>query len=155
MKFKILVILLITTQILISQNTLSKEIKRNGYSMMYPSELRLDESGRNGTQFILFTEKLGGANNFVENINLIIQDLKDMNIDLNKYIEITENQVGDNGKIVFSERINSNGNSEFHKLVSELEMSNINLRALQYAFVKSEKAYILTFTSEYDKYLKK
>ncbi|MDC9723556.1 MAG: hypothetical protein PSN34_12415 [Urechidicola sp.] len=158
MKLKILLIVLITTQILISQNNSSKEINRNGYSISYPSELRLDESSRNGTEFSLFTEKTDITDDFVENINLIIQDLKGMNIDLDNYVEITENQVRHNGKLIFSGRIISNENSEFHKFIYELKIGNRNLTAFQYAFVKTEKAYILTFTSEsseYDKYLEK
>jgi len=158
MKLKFLLIVLMTTQILISQNNSSKEINRNSYSITYPSELRLDESGRNGTEFFLFTEKTNAGDDFIENINLIIQDLKNMNIDLNKFVEITESQVRDAGKLISSERITLNGNQEYQKLVYQLKMGKQDLKIFQYDFVKDEKAYILTFSSqssEFDNYSEK
>jgi hypothetical protein len=157
MKLKFLLIVLMTTQILISQNNSLKEINRNGYSITYPSELKLDESGRNGMELFLFTEKTNSSDDFIESINLIIQNLKNMNIDLNKFVEITEGQVRDNGKLISSERIATKGNQEYQKLVYELKMGDNVLKIFQYDFVKDEKAYILTFTSkssEFDNYSK-
>ena len=60
MKFRLLILILITFQISNSQSNFNKvtnEINRNGYSIFYDSTLRLDESGRNGVEFYLFTEK--------------------------------------------------------------------------------------------------
>ena len=158
MKLKFLLIVLMTSQILISQNNYPNEINRNGYSITYPSELRLDESGRNGTEFFLFTEITNAGDDFAESINLIIQDLKNMNIDLNKFVEITEGQVRGAGKLISSERITTKGNQEYQKLVYELKMGDKVLKIFQYDFVKDEKAYILTFTSqssEFDNYSEK
>ena len=157
MKLKLLLIVLMTSQIIISQNNYPNEINKKGYSITYPSELRLDESGRNGTEFFLFTEKTNAGDDFTESINLIIQDLKKMNIDLNKFVEITEGQVRDAGKLISSERITTKGNQEYQKLVYELKMGDKVLKIFQYDFVKDEKAYILTFTSkssEFDNYSK-
>ena len=36
----------------------------------------------------------------LENINLLIQNLKGYQIDLNQYVKITENQVNENGKLI-------------------------------------------------------
>jgi len=105
----------------------------------------------------LFTEKTNSSDDFIESINLIIQNLKNMNIDLNKFVEITEGQVRDNGKLISSERIATKGNQEYQKLVYELKMGDNVLKIFQYDFVKDEKAYILTFTSkssEFDNYSK-
>ena len=157
MKLKLLLIVLMTSQIIISQNNYPNEINKNGYSITYPSELRLDESGRNGTEFFLFTEKTNAGDDFTESINLIIQDLTNMNIDLNKFVEITEGQVRGAGKLISSERIATKGNQEYQKLVYELKMGDKVLKIFQYDFVKDEKAYILTFTSEsseFDNYSK-
>ncbi len=157
MKLKLLLIVLMTSQIIISQNNYPNEINKKGYSITYPSELRLDESGRNGTEFFLFTEKTNAGDDFTESINLIIQDLKKMNIDLNKFVEITEGQVRDAGKLISSERITTKGNQEYQKLVYELKMGDKVLKIFQYDFVKDEKAYVLTFSSkssEFDNYSK-
>lgn len=158
MKQKILIIFLITFQLVSSQSKQKKtlkEINRNGYQISYYDDLRLDESGRNNAEFYLFTEKSSKDDNFVENLNLLIQNLENLNIDLNKFVEITESQIKQNGNLIESRRIKSSG-IEFHKLVYESNYNGIKLKFLQYDFVKNKKAYILTYsakTEEYAKYL--
>tara|TARA_R110001583_G_C5457012_1_gene391511 strand:+ start:92 stop:607 length:516 start_codon:yes stop_codon:yes gene_type:complete len=157
MKLKLLLILLIAVQFVHCQSNPKndqKEINRNGYSISYPSSMRLDESGRNGIEFLLFTEKTNSNDNFRDNLNLIIQNLENLNINLDKFVEITETQIKNNGKLILSERIKSD-NYEFQRLVYEANLNNFDLKFIQYDFVKDEKAYILTFSvklNEYDKY---
>lgn len=79
------------------QTKIVKEINRNGYHISYNENLRLDESGRNNTEFYLFTQKSSPEDNFIENLNLLIQNLENLNIDLNKFVEITESQIKTNG----------------------------------------------------------
>ena len=157
MKTKSLLILLITLQISSCQSNKKSEIKeidKNGYSIEYSSDLKLDESGKQGSEFLLFTKKTNSDDDFVENINLIIQNLETLNLDLNKFVEITENQIKANGNLISSERL-SNNNSEFQKLIYSAHLNNFDLKFIQYDFVKNDKAYILTFTAkenEFDKY---
>jgi len=156
MQIKFLLILLIVFQFSSCQSNKKKETKvidKNGYTLAYTSDLRLDESGQ-GSEFLLFTKKSNSTDNFVENINLIIQNLETLNIDLNKFVEITENQIKGNGNLISSERIKNN-NSEFQKQIYSAHLNNFDLKFIQYDFVKNNKAYILTFTAkenEFDKY---
>lgn len=133
----------------------SKEINRNGYSIRYDSSFRLDESGRNGVEFYLFTP-VKSANDFSENINLMIQDLGVLKYDLNKFVLISENQIKANGKLIESTRMKK-GAQEYHILIFEGNFNGLDLKFLQYDFVKNDKAYVLTFSArqnEFENYRK-
>ncbi len=85
----------------------------------YPSEWDENTSGQMGTSFILFSPLESDDDKFRENVNLLIQDLQGQELDLNSYVELSENQVRTlvtNGEIIKSERQN-NQNGEHHKLV--------------------------------------
>src|SRR5689334_6667045 len=111
MKLKFLLISLVIAQLANGQSTTEiKEIIKNGYTISYPSNLRLDES-KKGVEFYLLTEKTSSYDHFIENINLIIQNLQGLNIDLDKFVEITTNQMSEKGKLTKSKRIKS-GNNE-------------------------------------------
>lgn len=153
MKLKLSLILLIIFQFANSQ--VKKEINRNGYQIFYSDNLRLDETGRNGSEFYLFTQKENAEDNFAENLNLMTQNLETLNIDLNKFVEITENQIKDNGKLIESKRVTINGN-ECQILVYEATMNGMELKFLQYDFVKNNRAYFLTYSAkinDFEKYL--
>lgn len=131
-------------------------INRNRYYIAYGSDLRLDETGQNGAEFSLSipTEDVTGG--FAENLNLVIIDLANMDMDLNKFVEISENQIKEtNGILVESKRCEIN-EKEAHKLISEGHYEGFELKYMQYYLVENEKAYVLTYTakkSHFDKYL--
>ncbi|TXI68564.1 MAG: hypothetical protein E6Q46_00930 [Flavobacterium sp.] len=128
-----------------------KTIKTSDYEISYPSNFRYDDSKTRGTEFIIYTEKEDEKDTFIENINLLIQNLKGYKIDLNQYIEITEKQINENGILIESKRIILN-NSDVHVLTYEANLNIRNLKFHQYVLVKNEKAYILTYTAKIDKF---
>ena len=79
----------------------------------------------------MFTEKENSQDNFVENINLIIQNLEGLNVDLNKFVAITEGQISASGELIRSKRIIVNGN-ECHSIIYEVTFNGFNLMFLQY-----------------------
>ncbi|WP_338770101.1 hypothetical protein WAF17_11245 [Bernardetia sp. ABR2-2B] len=130
----------------------TKGINKDGYTISYPSHLKLDESGQMGTKFLLFTEKTGLDDDFVENINLVIQDLE-ADFGLDEFVKLSESQIKDNGKLISSEGIKDK-NSEFHKMILSANVNNSDLKFIQYCFVKDNKAYVLTFTAKEDEFEK-
>jgi hypothetical protein len=125
-----------------------------GYSIKFPTDFTLDKSGRMGTSFIIFSKIKGPQDKFKENINLIVQDLKGMNIDLKKYTDISEDQIKKmitNSKIEISKDEKS-VSGEFHHIIYTGDQGIFRLKYEQYYFVKNEKAYVLTFTSEVSEY---
>ncbi len=131
----------------------------NGFQIQYPSEWELSLAKQMGSSFILFSPLENKGDLFRENVNLIIQDIKGMNIDLDKYAQVSESQIKSmmtNAQILESKVIEKNGRRFYH-LVYTADMGVYHLKFMQNYFIQNEKAYVLTFTADqktYDRYIK-
>lgn len=171
---KILTILLLisvvvyahTTTVNVSGNEATKSIAGwktfNGtnsgtnYSIQYPPDWELDKSGKLGSTFFLFSPIENDADQFKENINLLIQDLRGSDITLDKFVEISEGEVkamGAKATLLESKRM-KNTSLEFHKMLYSAEQGQgmYRLQFEQYYWVIKERAYILTLTCEESKF---
>ncbi len=131
-----------------------KTLEESNYSIQYPDSFVLDKSGRNGARFVLLSQKTSKMDLFRENVNLLIQNLRGKNIDLDKYVEISEDQIStmlSDGKLVESERLYANG-KDFHRIVYTTNDFQRPLECLQYYWIENEKAYVLTLTCEVNQY---
>jgi hypothetical protein len=134
-----------------------KAIDETGYMIQYPDSFDLDTSGQMGMSFILLSRPISGQDLFRENLNLMIQDLGGQNINLDKFVEISEGQIKTmmtNGIITESKR-NKAGNSEFQKIIYTGTQGQFNLKFEQYYWIVKGKAFVLTLTcelSQFDKY---
>jgi hypothetical protein len=134
-----------------------KTLKENGYSIQYPGSWDLNKSGQMGTSFILFSKPASLQDQFKENVNLIVQDLSGQNLDLAKYVEISEGQIKTmitNGNLLESKKLSSNG-VDFQRVVFTGKQGIYDLKFEQYYWVEKQKAFILTLTceiKEFDKY---
>jgi hypothetical protein len=135
-------------------NTDWKTVDESAYSMQYPSEWELDQSGQMGTSLVLFSPLESGEDKFKENINVLIQSLTGRNIDLDKYTEISEEQVKTmltNPVLIESKRMKA-GTQEFHKVIYTADQGVFHLKFEQYYLVTADNAYILTLTCEQTKF---
>jgi hypothetical protein len=131
-----------------------KTLFQSNYSIEYPSTWELNKSGQMGTSFILFSPLDSEKDTFKENVNLIIQDLGKEKIDLNTFTEISEGQIKTlvtNSDLIESKRV-KNSNYEFHKIIYTGDQGIFQLKFEQYYWVIDSKAYVLTFTSEKEKF---
>lgn len=138
------------TEVLEGWETLTE----SNYSIKYPENWELNKSGQMGTNFILFSPLTSDQDQFKENVNLLIQDLTGHNLDLNKYVEISEGQVKTmitDGNIIESERV-SNSNINYHKLIYTGKQGIYELKFEQYFWVIENKAYVLTLTTEVEQF---
>ncbi|MFT4805631.1 MAG: hypothetical protein ACI9YE_002853 [Psychroserpens sp.] len=127
-------------------NTLNEK----NYSIEYPSDWELNKSGQMGTRFILFSQLTSKNDQFKENVNLIVQDLTGHNIDLNQYVEISENQIKTmitDGNIISSERVKKD-EKEFQRVIYTGKQGIYDLQFEQYYWVENSNAYVLTLTCE-------
>jgi hypothetical protein len=127
-----------------------RTINESGYIIQYPDSFELNNSGQTGTDFILFSKQTSMKDLFRENVNLIIQDLGGQNIDLDRYVQISEEQIKtliSNANIIESIRI-ENDNSEFQKIIYSGDMGQYHLQFEQHYRVAKGKAYVLTLTCE-------
>jgi hypothetical protein len=131
-----------------------KTLNENGYSIEYPDNWDLNKSGQMGTSFMLFSKPSSSQDQFRENVNLIIQDLSGQSTSLDKYVEISEEQIKTmitNGNIISSKRLKSNG-IEFQNVIFTGKQGIYNLKFEQYYWVIKQKAYVLTLTCEINEF---
>ena len=96
-------------------------------------------------------EKENEKDLFIENINLLIQDLKGHQIDFDQYVKISKDQVKKNGKLIESKKINLNKN-EVQVFIYEAKPTGRALKFYQYLLIKNKKAFILTYSAEVEKF---
>lgn len=134
-----------------------KSFKKSDYSISYPSDWNIDTSRVLGSDAFFFSPKESEADKFSENVNILVQNLKGMNINLDRFVEISEGQIKNlvtDGQLLESKRISENG-KEFQRLVYTGRQGVFSLKTIQYYIIVNEKAYVITFVSEvsmYDKY---
>jgi hypothetical protein len=129
-------------------------LNESSYSIQYPENWELDKSGKMGLNLILLTKLSSEQDQFRDNVNLLIQDLRGQDINLDKYVEISEGQIKtmmNNSNIIESNRLNENG-SEFQKIIYTGDLGVYKLKFEQYYWVKNEKAYALTLTCELNQF---
>ncbi len=131
-----------------------KSLTQDAYSIKYPSNWTPDTSKSLGVDLILYSQLKSTEDNFTENINVLIQDLSGYNLDLDKYTEISEQQIKtmiEGGKIIESKRI-TNGSIPYHRIIYTGKQNDYKLKFAQHYYVINDKAYVLTLTSEQDQY---
>ena len=131
-----------------------KTFEHRDYIVQYPDSFELNTSGQMGMSFILLSKLTSPDDIFRENVNLSIQDLGGQNISLDNYVEMSENQIKtlvNNGNIIESNRIKKD-NSEFQKIIFTGKQGVFELKFVQYYILKSEKAYVLTLTTEIEQF---
>jgi hypothetical protein len=131
-----------------------KTFRGTNYSIQYPPKWELNQSGQMGTSFILFSPLESDKDQFRENVNLLIQDLTGQNINLDRFVEISEEQVKtmmSNSTLFESKRI-KNADQEFHKMAYSGDQGVFRLKFEQYFWVIKQKAYILTLTCEENRF---
>lgn len=120
------------------------------FSISYPENWLLDLTGQYNSELFLFSEKEGDEDQFIENINLMIQDLKGLVLDLKEYTDITVQQVKQmltDGELIENKTLTKNGKS-YQRLSYTGIQNEMDIYFLQYFWIVKEKAFILTFVSE-------
>jgi hypothetical protein len=129
-------------------------LNEDDYSIQYPKDWELSQSGQMGTKFILFSALENDEDQFRENVNLISQDLGSNDVDLDQYTEISENQIKTmmtNCTVYESKRI-KNGSGEYQKLIYAADQGAFRLKFEQLYWIENDFAYVLTLTCEESKF---
>jgi hypothetical protein len=137
--------------ILFSHSTVEewKTLETKEYLIKYPETWILNESGQAGTSFFIFGPAVEGQP-FKNNINLMIQDLSGLDIDLAKFVEMSVEQIPQ----FFPAAVISSSATEgaVHRIVYTATYAEYKLKCKQYYWVKNEKAFVLTYTSDQKSY---
>ncbi len=87
----------------------------------------------------------------MENVNVLIQDLRGQAINLEAYTAISKEQIPTmipNGMILESETKRSENGDFFHRIIFSGLQNEVPLTFLQYYFIHDEQAFVLTLTCE-------
>jgi hypothetical protein len=127
---------------------------KNNYKIQYPKSWSLDTSRVMGSEFFVLSPLEKDADKFRENAGLVIQNLAGQNIDLEKYKKNTEGQITEmatEGK-VFESVVLKSDKGEYYKITYAMTQGKFRLKITTLCYIKNDKAYLITFTSELDKY---
>lgn len=103
---------------------------------------------------MIFSPMESSEDQFRENVNLMIQDLSAYDLDLDSYTELSEQQVGTlftDAKIIKSKRM-KNQSQDYQMIIYNGGQGGAMYTFVQYYWVINDKAYVLTFTCEKDRY---
>lgn len=129
-------------------------LAKKNYRIEYPASWTLDTSGLVASELFVLSSLENDSDKFRENVSVIIQNLAGQNIDLDKYKDISETQIGSlgaNGKIFESSKVEA-ANGDYYRLRYALNQGNFKLIITSYCYIKNDQAYLITFTSESGKY---
>jgi len=132
-----------------------KTLSGEEYSIQYPPDWGVNQTGMMDTKFYLISPMEDKNDKFRENISFAIQDLTGYGIDLGMYVEMSEKQVPaflNNSEIIESTRVTTE-KPEFHRIIYSGEYENRKMVFEQYYWMVGQKAYLLTFTCDYDKFI--
>jgi hypothetical protein len=130
-----------------------KVIESPNFTISFPKDWTADLNKNMGTSFLLFAPAEEGAN-FRDNINLLIQKLPDAGYDLNKYVDVSLQQMStglSNNNLLESKRMKANA-EEYHLLIFTGEQNSRKLKWKQIYRIEGDQAYVLTFTASQEGY---
>ena len=126
------------------------------FLIRHPSNWEINLDKKMGETFILYSPIETPQDNFRENVNLFEENLSSKNLNLDLYAQSTIIQIKNfitNFILIENKRIKL-GTTEYHQLVYKGDQGILKLIFTQNIWIKGNKAYILTFTSEQSKYSK-
>ena len=124
------------------------------YQIDYPQDWEINQSTEHGTDLAILSEKVNADDQFRENVNLVIQNLKGKRVSLDKYTEVSLAQIKKqmpDAKILIDERVTLN-NIPCHKIIYTGNHVIYDVKFEQYFMIIDEIAYVLTYTSHDENY---
>ena len=139
----------VAAQQAISNNTDSLiQIKRERYSLSYPKSWVLDTSKIFGTDLLLRSPKVDSLDQFMENLNVFVQDLHGQKYNLLKMGQESENQIKNmvTDVEIIESRLDSTASHVYYSLKYRGRQGKFVLITEQRYYLKDEIGFALTFT---------
>ncbi|MEM6723952.1 MAG: hypothetical protein AAF598_07935 [Bacteroidota bacterium] len=129
-------------------------LKGEFYQVSYPADWSVNPGGPMGTTFFLSSPLTDDSDQFVENVNLLVQDLSGQQMDLDAYIQLSESQVGnlfEEGRMLSSKRLQGTP-VNYHRMHYAGKFNGKDLEFLAYCWLIDEQGYVLTLTCAADQF---
>jgi len=123
-----------------------------GISIKYPKTWKLDpkQDPITGSVATFVSPKTGTSETSLENVNLIVENLPGQNITLDEFTH--EIKQSNKDAIIIEESKTKLSNRPAYQIIYNKKEEGYNLKRLQIWTVKDNKAYVITYTAESDKY---
>lgn len=140
-----------------------KTLSQSNYSIRYPEnwELQQNKDIESGVLentvtylFAVLSPLESPADKFRENVNLVVEDFNGKKVEAEEYYALSQRQIQSqmkNCKIIETRSLEK-GSQKYHKLIWTWDYETFNLKVEQYVWISAGKAYILTFSSEQNKF---
>ncbi|MEI9933852.1 MAG: hypothetical protein WDM71_03175 [Ferruginibacter sp.] len=141
-----------------AQNSAADELatyKKNEYRIQYPMGWSIDTSGQSGTVFIIYSPRENEADHFLANVNLVIQQVDKKNNNLDSFVRQQALQIRANetdGQIYEATKVETDKDVYYKLISSATKGVTLRLKYEQYFFIKNNNAFVITLTSELDKF---
>ncbi|MDA3929648.1 MAG: PsbP-related protein [Prolixibacteraceae bacterium] len=125
-----------------------KTFETTEYSIKYPPAWALNQTGYQGTSFLLISKQTSIRDFYQENVSLVEEALSDTTINLQSYVQRSLEMLSDsNSTIKMVENVlQENDQENYHKLLYG-QMEGVNKVIVEkHYFIRNNKAYILTFS---------
>lgn len=120
------------------------------YSIQYPMNWIVDNSGQLGAELFLFSPEESKEDQFIESINLVITDLTAQKASLSEYIQKSEEELASmitNFKLLENKQV-QNQNGECQEMLYTGDHNQYKLQFKKFYWIRNNKAFVLTFTGE-------
>lgn len=129
------------------------EFRTDNFQLSYPAHWNFYKNKHVEGNFSWNSPLSNREDGFSENVNLLMQDLSGLGINLDRYVEISGEQLQtlDNFSLLKSKR-EGRESAEFHVVHYTYHRESLKLYVVQHYYIRGQKAFILTFTSEQQSY---
>lgn len=129
-----------------------KTLSESDYSIKYPADWELEQTGANNTRFFLKSKVSSMSDDFRENINLLNEDLGGVEFSLDEYMNLSMENLhrGMPGlNITKNEKINKNGR-EYYLIEYFVSQAGMDLSFEQRFTIENGMVYVMTFSAKKD-----
>jgi len=123
-----------------------KTLTMPNFSIQYPPEWELNQSGKANTVFILLSPLESDSDTYHENISLVLEDLKGKHVSLNQYASAAELQIK---KAVSEAKLLENknvlaGTLEYHRQIFTGVSDTLHMKFEQNYHIHDGQVYVFT-----------
>jgi hypothetical protein len=118
------------------------------YSISYPKSWTIDTSKSYGLDLMLRSQKTDSLDDFLENLNVVFQDLRGQNYTISKMVQESETQLKNmiTDFEVVEGRLDSSAPQQHYILRYRGRYGKFSLTTIQHYYLKDDVGYALTFT---------
>jgi hypothetical protein len=144
----LLLTLSVSAQQAIDNSDILLKVSKERYSLSYPKSWTIDTSKMFGIDLLLRSPKTDSLDDFIENMNVFVQDIHGQNYNLSKIGQESETQIKNmvTDVQIIESKLDSTAFQQYYILKYSGRQGKFLLTTIQRYYLKDEVGYALTFT---------